>query len=495
MTRVLYWNIENFSRLKIAGGLIAANRLAYMVQAVMRGPVGGPIPDIIILVEVFNRIREVGTEGIALRWTRPVGQGLHLLLAALRADPVMSPGGPGAPNWCMVPPLILGEFGQCEAVGVFFNATHLQFTGPNILFNLHGGIGWSQPATPATLGNRLGYSPNWLPEMPAPGRQTVFGGVAVPENELAGEWQYYTFPPMRPIPSPPPPATPPNRIHFPNQGCRGPYQTRFTDHAHVGGLRTLNFFAIHTSPATAGGAVATLPHVPPIAAVPPAVPGQLGQVNVVVGDFNLDPFFPLDFNIYNPLLAPLGIYTMLLDPRVAHAGPARPARKPYCMTHLLRGTAVLPAVPDAKPYNAIGAAGPNDPQHNVYPRYGYMGESFPVVNNSGAIDNALVAYGAGLAAPPANNITVVNTITGTPYNAVAPPPGAGVTAELTGGMNFPSHFPAPNMLLNVPPATAPIGGIDSTAPAALAQEAIFQTWNHFRIARSTSDHLPLIFDV
>jgi hypothetical protein len=223
-------------------------------------------------------------------------------------------------------------------------------------------------------------------------------------------------------------------------------------------------------------------NVPEMNAVP------AGEVNVVLGDFNVDTFGNT-WNAYNWMLQPGGIYRCELDPRAGYAGPVVPARKPYCMTH------ILPAN-DATPFNTAGGVAP-DPQHNVYPRYGYMGNSFPAIGNVGAIDNVFRAYGAGAAVPP-SNITVVNTLTGTPYNLLlltgfgVP---AGVTGELTGGQQYNSSLPLPNMLTNPPPATPNIGGINSTAAGAAAHLANFQGWTHLGGVRSTSDHLALLVDV
>jgi hypothetical protein len=486
MARILYWNINNFSlpKIQVAGPLAAAmeatQRLNYIVQDVMRGPVGGPIPDIIIVVEVFSRIREVGAEGTVLGSTGNAGTAVRLLLAQLRADATVGTVAAGT-NWCVVPPINLGLLGQRETVAVFYNATNLQFTGPNLYWTLYPPpgfvVGQSQPVTAATHAAIMNYSPNWTNAMPALGRTTTFpvgGGatVTIPENQLAGEWQYYMPGTVRPIPSPLPPTMPINRILFPNEGCRAPFYTRFLE---VGGAaRTLNIFSVHTSPATARQAIFRMQNIQPMAAVP------AGEVNVVLGDFNVDTFAG-HLNAYNWMMPPLGPYTCQLDPRVGHAGGVVAARKPYCMTHF------LPTV-HATPFNTFGIA--PDPQHNVYPRYGYMGSSWPAINDSGAIDNIFTAYGFG-AAGAAANPTVVNTIAGTPYNLLGGATPAGVTAELTGGQPFNSTL-GTNNVTAVPPAAMGTGGINGPN---LIQETTFQGWNNFGKVYSTSDHMALMIDI
>src|SRR5271165_1859492 len=218
MTRVLYWNINNFSLSKIQAQHpndvpFAEQRLQYMVHNIMRGPPGGPIPDIIVVVEVYGRVREVSAEGTVLNPDSEAGQGVLMLLNTLRGDLVMGTTAARS-NWCVVPPLNLGAEGFREAVAVFYNAVNLQFTGPNLLYQLYGpppagtNIGQSQPVNAATLAALTTYPPEWAGEMP--GRMVA--ALGIPENQLAGEWQYYGGGTRRLIPSPPPPEFPRNRI-------------------------------------------------------------------------------------------------------------------------------------------------------------------------------------------------------------------------------------------------------------------------------------------
>jgi hypothetical protein len=400
-----------------------------------------------------------------------------MLLAQLRADATMGTAAAGS-NWCVVPPINLGLFGQREAVAVFYNATNLQFTGPNLLYQLYApNVGQSQPVNAVTHAAITNYSAGWQAALPVALARTtnfVIGGVAtpIPERRLAGEWQYYTAPPARPVPSPPPPVIPANRIQFPYQGCRGPFLTRFRE--VMAPNRTLNLFSVHTSPSSARQAVINMGNVPQMLAV------AANEVNVILGDFNVDTFAG-NWGAYNWMLP---LYRCELDPRANHMGPVVQARKPYCMTHLLPTNT-------ATPFNNNGVV--TDPQHNVYPRYGYMGSSWPDINNSGAIDNIFAAYGAG-AGGPAANITVINTLTGTPYNWLAAAP-AGVTAELTGGLHYATTIALANHpLITTPPAAAGTGGIDPLGVHA-GQLVIFQLWNNFGKVNSTSDHLPLLVDI
>jgi hypothetical protein len=335
---------------------------------------------------------------------------------------------------------------------VYYNAATLQFTGPYI-WSTTQGLNLSMPATLVNLGNIANYNASWRNAMPNPNNPIGAlqlnrtwnppAGAAVNEWQGAGQWEHYL-------------ATG-ARINFPNAVNRSPYYTRFLDTAG----RTLKIFTVHTSPATAVGATNNIASITDLALA-------ANEVGVVVGDFNVDTFNMNQNGAYTPLLT-LG-YEMLIDCR--DATPAvNPNRRPYCLTHLL-------PVAYATPYNATGVV--PDPQHNVYPRYGYMGSmgiNPRQPNNSGAIDNVFVDYAVGLAVP-AHNMTIVNTVVGKPYNAVVAP--LGVDASLTGGYGYSSSL-----------ATAiPGGGVNPPAPVPL-----FTAWNNFQRIASTSDHLAVLFDV
>lgn len=470
MTRILYWNLDNFSLPKIWAiqpeGVVMAAVRSNLINGVMTGPVGGPPPDIIVVVEVYSRVREVGIEGTVLDAGRNAGAGVLQLLGNIRQ-------ALNNPTWCVVPPLNVGLFGQQEAVAVFYNATNLQFTGPNLYFDRYPGtpgtvVGQSQPVAVNTSQHILDYPLPWQNALPIQmNRQHNFPGVgAINEWQLAGEWQYWGV--GRPIPSPEPPVYPNNRIQFPAQGSRGPFWTQFSDLTVPQPRRLINLFTVHTSPVTAWLGVNRMQQVQQMAA--PAAPGT---VSVILGDFNVDSFDPGGFgggmNAYW-MAAPAGIYTMQLDPRVGHAGAPNPNRKPYCMTHLLR-------LDQGTPFNTGGGA--PIPTQNVYPRYGYMGSSFPQINDSGAIDNIFTAYGAGAPGAPAN-ITVVNKIVGTPYDRIQPAP-QGVTGELTGGQHFASALANP-----IPQP----GGINPP----VCTIGFPQLFNYGQVRR-TSDHLPLMIDI
>lgn len=476
MIRILYWNINNFSRWKILDDRSdqqlddSADRENHIVNQVM----GANVPDIFVVVEVYSRVREVGAEGTVLNDDGNAGFGVLLLLDAIR----QAHGN----QWCLVPPLNLGGGGQREGVAVFYNSTKLQFSGPYGWWMRPNAFGQSQPITAATVGGLTTYPANWLDGLPNPTNPigtlqmnrttnvTVNGIVhAIPEYQFAGQWQYFNGNPT--VPSPLGPPYPNNRIWFPYIDNRGPFLTRFTDLTPGGNNRTINLFAIHTSPATSVPAVNNLALVQEIQNV------NAGEAAVIVGDFNVDTF-NMNVNGAYTALENLG-YEMAIDSRFNNAVTV--ARRPYCLTHFLP-TAL------ATPFNNTGVA--TDPQHNIYPRYGYMGSmggmNFQVPTNSGAIDNVFTRYGGGVAGGPAQNITIANTVMGKPYNVVPAPPG--VTAELVGGLPYAATLANP-----IPPPTAAPpapGGINPPLDT-----INFPAWGNFGKVHSTSDHLALIIDV
>lgn len=444
MTRVLYWNINNFSQNKIFDTRSvpqlneSLDRFQHILQVLAQNP-----PDVFVIAEVYDRTPEVGYQGIPVNSGRRVGVACTVMLAAIRH--VL-----GA-TWMLVPPLKVGNFGRREAVAVFYDSAALTFEGPWVWADAPA-YGLPISTDPGTINsNRLrNYSPAWRAGLPNPGTNsnaTFLDGVrAVPEFRRAAQWEFRDgFG---------------NRIDFPTADDRSPYLTTFRDAAG----RTIEIYSIHTSPASAPAAVHAISAIPRVAAVP------ANTVSLVIGDFNVDSFLmPVPYRRLRRS------HAMLLDP----GAPAVPARRPYCMTHLI-------ATDLATPFNAVGV-GPNA-THNVYPRFGFMGGvgTFPVrhATDLGAIDNAFVAYAGGVARPARHDTTVVNTIVGTPYRAQWPAP-VGVPAALTDNLAYNQEVPLP----------LPVGWPDTGDALAAMTEGLFQLWPGYGHIYSTSDHLGLMVTV
>ena len=124
MTRILYWNVNNFSFNKIAdpNNLVAAqDRRAHIVDEVLRGLPA--VPDIFVIVEVYARTMEVGTEGHPVYGNARLGS--RALLTRIRAQTANA-------NWSLIPPIWSGNYGFCEGVAVYYDQTTVQFTGPYV---------------------------------------------------------------------------------------------------------------------------------------------------------------------------------------------------------------------------------------------------------------------------------------------------------------------------------------------------------------------------
>ena len=457
MTRILYWNINNFSISKIYRTdtfpefVKSRSRLNHILKEVIAPsePLphnSPPPPDMIIIVEIFSRTPEVSYQGNVNRGSSRVGQAVLMLLNEIR-DRLGN-------TWCLVPPLVLGDFGLRESVAVYYNSATLQFTGPYIWRNA-GGLNLSGPADAVNLANVSNYPEAWRNALPNPQNPVVElqlnrtwnppAGGPVNEWQSAGQWEHY--------------LANGGRINFPNIHNRSPFYTRMLD---VAAGRTIKIFTVHTSPPTSVQATRNIAEITDLAL-------GANEVGVVVGDFNVDSFNRNQNGAYGPLIN-LG-YEMLVDPR--NGGQVVDInRQPYCLTHLL-------PFAYATPFNAVGVD--PDPTHNVYPRFGYLGSmsiNSHQPNSSGAIDNAFVNYAAGLVRP-AFNTTIVNTVVGKPYTALAPAP-AGVDAALTGGYGYNSSLAVP---IPQPAGINPAIG----APH-------FADWNNFQRIASVSDHLAVLFD-
>ena len=510
MTRILYWNIQDFSINKInnpnpvpaaaaAGRTQGQDRLHHIIQEVVV-PVD---PHIFVVVEVEAGGIAGDKDGEPMKGPKGIRAVLEIL-NQLRNTLNNN-------NWCLIPPVNVGGYnpnaiqgiqkysGLREGVAVYYRSDLLQFKGPYVMSGLNQGnqIPRSQsPNTPNVLNNLANYPAgtwdnigresfrgtaigrNCLIPNPAP----AGGNIAVPEQQLAGQYVYYPMPnPAQPLPLPVQQNARTNserRIDFPGSYNRPPYLTKFTEVNGHGQGRTINLFAVHTSPEYSDRALKNLALVPEINANI-----QANDVNVIVGDFNVDSFNTVLFgnDSYRDLIN-LN-YDMALSPIAPNARFQDPDRKKYCMTHLL-------PINVATPYNAI--RGTQSPTENVYPRYGYMGTNFPVPNaphNVGAIDNIFFKYGNPPQAGNNNNITIVNTITGKPYNNANVPVPAGVTAELTGGLVI--LRTVNNNGLPLPTQEHPSGGYRSPSRALGA----FRSWQNFERIRSTSDHLAISIDI
>lgn len=507
MTRILYWNLSQFSQRKVAAGgagaaaVAAGERLNYIVNNVF-APVPPPavapvnVPDIVVFVELFGGIHEVGYFGTQV--SASVRAGVIVLLNQLRLATNNN-------DWSVVPPICTGESGYREGVGFFYNSRNLRFDGPFVWgpdYRLQqtrltsptvracrpqdtvrpawGRAAWpngpqpypavwaaEQPPVPGGVVPAARNTPiAWPAGVPGPG-----GGAApafVPETSAAPQWEFLDGGGRA--------------LSFPKYLQRAPQLVEFTENPGLANARKIKLLAVHTSPSDAAGAVQQIGNIAGWAALAPI---GATDVSVILGDFNVDTI--------NSIGTYVGIeaanFVMRINPR-GGGGAMVNASRPYCQTHFL-------PLNNATPFNAINGAGAIAPDvtHNPPPALGYLGSTgraglrLWVPNDRGAIDNIFTLHAPGAAygaagAPAGPHTTVINTVVGSPYFPVAAPPG-GIPAALGG------HYQYLTSMANVLP---PLGQRDYL-PASAGFLATFRQRLNFGVIRDTSDHLPLIVDV
>jgi hypothetical protein len=470
MTRILYWNIENFSLNKINNPTKvneSQDRLDYIRSVVQQCD-----PDIFVIVEVATLGAPLHDEGTIIPNNQSGSHAVQILLQNINYI------YQGHKTWCLVPPLNSGNQRYREVVAVYYKSNDLQFIGPYVYAKLlHQVNPLAQNLnSPGVINNLANYDDPW--KNFANGNRKYNG---VLENQFAGQWEFYN--------------QSGNRIYFPDHipkrfaedknppGMnRSPFLTSFLD---LHNNRIIKLLSVHTSPDTAEYAVNNLTHIREVQNVVD------NEVSVIVGDFNVDTFDEKKNGAYIGLLN-LG-YTLHLDPR-DDTVTVNQARKPYCMTHLL-------PTEKATPFNATGRT---DPQHNVYPRFGYMGsmggDLYQIPSDySGAIDNIFTKYGRNINPPANHNMTIVNTVTRKPYNALGNNTPQGVTAELTGGLNInqtivDTGYPV-CLAANLRNGRGFDGNFNTYNMDHNYYVRQFRDWDNFAKIRSVSDHLALCIDV
>lgn len=441
MTRVMYWNIQNFSINKISdasdemrGASISRTNMSLVRQWLILDMIAAANPDIFVLIEVSTAY---DGNGQLVR----AGGGLgSLLLHELMEQRFEE-------SWALVPPI---QTGPNEAVAVFYRSRHRYFTGPHVWAGHHS-------APPGTARGQYPEPYRTLPRRDIPrsaqynarwGENSCAACTAFTyaEDHIAGG---------NPIP----------------YAVRSPYMTTFTETDDNDALhRNLTVFAVH-SPAngTAGAYLSQLQHVGEI--VDPAGPPPPPEVRVLVGDFNVNLFNRSGRGegtvraSYGRLIA--RNYELALRPPTATALNA--IQRGYFNTHLRRQWS------SGGPWSTV-THGPT-----YYPGYGYAGSQrrgqATAAQSESAIDNIFTRYEGSAVRPANSNITVLNPVTGSPYL----PHAAGV----------PLGTVALDRSVTIPPSPLPHQG----APYGVPTRITWHSWEHFGQIRLTSDHLPLVMDV
>lgn len=449
MPRLIYWNVQSFSDDKFFwrsrkrgrdGEELWGENAAQSYLNALVTTITANAPAFIVIVEV----RPGGNTGGG---TLLSDDGAMRLLRYLRLHNDV--------HWALVPPVISGLGNAGEGVAVYYRRTATMFfTGP---WRWPGGWG---PAAPAA--GMLGVYPGPFTfafskpvnNRTVPGGNNLYNPGQV-ERRLAGQWRYVAGGGGGGGPAVPPP--PP--VMFGALNARSPFRTTFYDSA-LG--QNYSIIACHATPSQNGGAagVAAAPSTLGTEAI-----GNLHEVQnigvneriVVVGDFNVSLFQPLATAVaYAPFTA--AAYTRVIDSNPGHALPVGYPSRGYLITHIKQ----FGATPD---------------DTDGYPAFGYMSKP-DFYGQYDSIDNAFVRGGA-LA-----NATIANTVTGAPYNAVAPPP-ADVPA---GALPYASAMADPAVALNSP------HGYDPNGMNYDDEVDYFQDIANYGRALGVSDHLPLVFD-
>lgn len=438
MTRLLYWNIENFARNKIDDRSMKRKKpgsslndheksvdrkdhILWLIREVN--------PDIFILVEVETAFRGVG------QLVKGDGRdGVIKLLDHMRNELNH--------DWMLVPPL---QTGHNEAVAIFYRSTNRHFTGPYVWPGGHAAVPQQHGAGVVPANYPARYV-NFLPNRDIP--DAAHDNPKLHEYQVAARIDF-TYRAGHANAGAP--------VDF--QGHRAPYMATFFETGAL--VRNLTLFAIH-APATANTARTYLRSLADYAEI---VDGQAAnEVRIVVGDFNWnlldDANNYAEHNSYGLLHA--RNYDLVLRPlNPLPAGPLQGYRT-YFATHIEPTTSAI--------YWSTN-------QRTVYyPGYAYISDDFY------AIDNIFTRYGA-VSGGPAANFTIINPIVGCPYN-LHPVPFA-LTPQ--GTTILPIDMPPHIGVLNNPPLQGPNYNIGLMTK--------FQGWEQYGHIRSVSDHLALAIDI
>jgi hypothetical protein len=196
MTKILFWNVNNFGTNGFYPGPNARQRAqsddrnygtpaapgdAHDRLAVVIGVIANVAPDIVVIVEVQpGRLKNVPGELLK-------DEASYKLLLSIRNDARVA----GAQEFCLVPPLVCGVDGNGEGVAVYYRKDRLQFLGP---YGWTGGM-QAQPVDathgPAQLRDYPGCwgaaLPNRVIERPWPNGDCR-------EDRLAGQFTFVQFP-------------------------------------------------------------------------------------------------------------------------------------------------------------------------------------------------------------------------------------------------------------------------------------------------------------
>ncbi|HXB65310.1 MAG TPA: endonuclease/exonuclease/phosphatase family protein [Solirubrobacteraceae bacterium] len=450
MTKILCWNVNNFSTNGFYPGpndkprsvgddgeydVPAAPADAKDRREVLLGAIEDVEPDIVVIIEVQPGKNNITAgELVADTASYELLQSIRKRLLIVDSD-----------EFCLVPPLVCGVGGLSEGVAVYYRWKKLQFLGP---------YGWAgiqaQPVDVIGGPDKLGvYHGSWGAHS-LPNREVPDGwpSEGCREDRLAGQFAFTSA--VGAV------------LKFPEKNSRTPWLTMFRD---IAGKRLIKLLSYHAPPdadkATSG--IAQLAAIPEIT----TDPLKENEVRCIVGDFNVSTFDPAGPVAYDPLKKAPASYIMRFDPAALGAAPPHEARG-YYLTALQLGKQARPWISDKEGTVIYG-----------YPAFDYMGD--------GAIDNAFTRHGGKAGA--ASEMTVCNPVTKSPYKCDPDPP----KHVLQGTYKVQSYLTNKGIFAYDPKNDEyGIDGGDDNADDVMEE---FRKWENYTHIRSTSDHLPIALDV
>ena len=476
MSKILYWNIENFNINKInnpsndraegQGGLTENAASVYRRNLILNhiGSLDEEIssldPDYIVVVEVATSATGVGD----LIPSSGGLQGCSWMLDYLRKNKPYS-----EQDWRLVPPLKVGTGTRTESVAVFYkgsdkdNGITRYFTGPNLFNGGANGIS----ILPGT-GNAGIYPKGTFYDMLVPCGETArkipdsaLHNKGVAENKVAAKIRFQD--------------ADGKDVNF--GGERQPYMATFTETKEGEDAKHVTIFGCHAPQAEslAPAFMSNLANCEDVIA-----DSAEKEVKVICGNFNqnlLNQDGTLDTDVYKPLTKI--DYELLLAP--LNSSPPTDnddlkAFKGYFATQIMSSPT---SISDSEASLFLWSS---ESQSSFYPGYGYIGEGNAPSTYTDpefySVDNMLVKYGSGDA--DSATITVINSVVGTPMDARTSPPGN----PPIGVDTF-----SPDMLNLVP--LPPWPESPSASLFSISDAQILVGWRNYSHIHDTSSHFAL----
>jgi hypothetical protein len=449
MTKVLFWNVNNFgtngffpkanARPRSVGDdgdydVPAAPADAADRLRVLLGVINDVRPDIISVVEV-----QPGG-GAPAAGDLVADKASVKLLAKIKQ--LTASGFVGADEFRLVPPLVSGVAGQAEGVAVYFRQDRLQFLGP---------YGWD-----GERGVEVGPE-TMLASYPAdrrtlPARQIPEGLIneGRSESRLAG--QYVFTDGMGEV------------MEFPDAGSRSPWLTMFSEIETGRVIKLLS----HHAPPQLNRAIEAVQKLAQI----PIMTGEIAanEVRCIVGDFNVSSLNEqARLEAFLPLVEGAN-YALQFNPALAGVEEVLPEGGFY-ITVLQPSADATPWFSDREGTEVFG-----------YPAFCYLG--------AGAIDNALTRHGAGAGAAAAP--TICNPVMTSPYNR-SPIPQPEVPENVLRGTYAVNTYLAEPGVMHYDAEN--YTGIDGDEEEADTYTEEFREWHNYTHIRSCSDHLPIALEI